>query len=257
MNRYVLSLFLPIAAATPVFAAINLDFGDATTDNHFVATAASVDYGLVGTDELDNDIYARITRLNTYSLINSGATAGDAQINVSSNTIELKLTLYGDASYSTLYDPGESYSWTSTFADIEGTDGTNKSVYESITVHTAGTYEIASDTVLQISADGTSTTFSGQGTTLYANPAGDAEELTVLQGQVAVAYTVTDTASIEFAYSAFNSTRNLFIDVGNLKFNSETVTETYVVGTVPEPATSGLLLGASGILMVLLRRKRG
>lgn len=106
--------------------------------------------------------------------------------------------------------------------------------------------------MLKITADGRSTTFSGQGATTYINPK-EQWSLTAEQGQVAVAYTVTDTASISFDYSAFGSDRTMYIDVGNLTFS--TPTSTYVVGAIPESASTSLLFGASIVLLLISRRK--
>ncbi|MGJ8641103.1 MAG: PEP-CTERM sorting domain-containing protein [Opitutaceae bacterium] len=257
MNKYLLPLLLPVAVATPAFAVVVLDFsadsGDFTNAN-FPSTESVIDYGLVGNDGMGNNIYARLTALNTYSSSGSGATSGDVRVNAAANnTAQLRLSLFEDASYLTEYDPGVAYSWTSTFADIEGSGGPN-SIYESVTLKTPGSYEVANDTVLQISANGSNTTFSGQGAALYTNPSSDT--LTPLQGQVAMAYTASNISSFDFNYRANGVSRNMFIDVGNLQFNEATTTGTYSVGAVPEPASAGLLLGASGIMMALLRRKQ-
>ncbi|MGJ8673811.1 PEP-CTERM sorting domain-containing protein [Rubritalea sp.] len=241
---------LALAATMPSYGSLVLDFSnfDANTS---VVTSGGVDtvsYGIVATDGEGTDIYARLVSNANASYYAAESNFSEIRMPVD-NSITFTLSLYGDSSYNNLYDPAALFDWSLMFADIEG--GGAGSAYEKLTIATAGTYTLASNTFLAVTVDGNGTTFDAQGQAIIDNPTSSTTSLTESQSQGAIRYSIIDSAEIEFTYTAIDNARSAFVYGGNLAFFSEGTTTTTAV---PEPSSTALL-GLGGLALIMRRRK--
>ncbi len=251
-------------------SAIVLDFGTLSVDSTDAAIdfgdtiGDTLDYGVVANDGT-TDIFARITTKNTFVVKDTtsptnagqpnGSIGGDVRLQVRGDIASYTLGLYQDASYTALYNPGVTFDWSFMFYDIDS--NVSMTNYDQITFFTSGTFSITDTSTLVITADGTSTTFSGEDAGRVTNvDEADTTFTTQDQADVSVVFSVVDLAEIEFDYNVGgNGARLAFIDGGNLTFSGYT-TGTYSVGAVPEPSASTSILGLFSFFYIVKRRRK-
>ncbi|MDQ8205951.1 hypothetical protein QEH52_00390 [Coraliomargarita sp. SDUM461003] len=271
-----LCLASTLCVGVSVHAAIDLDFGSVDLQSTLTSDGV-MSYGVVSSYE-DNgvsDIYAQISAINSYSEGSggSGGAAGDVRINqIGNTTTTYKLSLFQDAGYTELFDPGSSFSFDLFFYDVDGFSSPSgiksdseaatatyyDTYYDVITVYTASSYELTTSSRLLLSQDSSTgaLTVSGQDSGGVAGQEG-LTSFAQYQADVAISFTFTDQAEVLFDYQVVdnrpgsNSNRNLLFDGNNLSFDGFTTTE----GTVPEPSVFAVIAGLCGFATALGRRR--
>ncbi len=255
MTKRISLLAASLITALPLQAMLNLDFG---TQNLQPELDSSDQMSFGDIAEGATDVYARITTDSSYiygSEETSGGIAGDARINQQAGgAATFTLSLYSDSGYTTLYDPGQSFTYNLFFYDIDG-----ESIYhDEITMFTAASYEVTDTTELGLTpnVDG-SLTVSGANTS-PSNVAGEAGLATLTQDQAdaSISFTFTDQNQVVFEYNVIGSTnrkRNLLFDGNNLTFSGfDTDTGT----VVPESNAFSLVSALFVLITVMCRRNR-
>ncbi|OXU15009.1 PEP-CTERM sorting domain-containing protein [Sedimentisphaera salicampi] len=231
---------------------IELDFGNQEAAGFPGQANPLIEFGDVA--KSGSSIYATLEADDPWTsnnTANQGSEDGNIIVNAQNGeTVNLTLSLWNDADYTTAFDPGESYKWSLGFYDI---DGTSSGTADILTLKTAGTYTVTQNTFLAVdNTDPAAPIFDG-GNQEVTEPS-DISNLTGDQANVAVLYTLYDIPSVEFTYQVTETSgdvgRTLFVDGGDLAFGDGVVTEDV---TIPEPATMALL-GIGGLFSI--RRKR-
>lgn len=160
LTMSVASVALTVIASSASAATFTIDFGNFSDSTFNDAAGNSIEYGVVSNDGT-TDIYGRLTTLNAFSspdAANNGSVAGDVRVNAErGETVQLKLELFSDATYSTAYTSEYTYDWGLVFYDIDGYSKTagggdnfadGDSYYDEVLLRTAGVATFADDTVL-------------------------------------------------------------------------------------------------------------
>lgn len=259
----VVAVTLLMAAGQAQASSFTLDFGNVSSTGFNSAANNVINYGVVANDGV-NDIYGQLTTLNAFDSnqdANNGSVSGDVRINAKrGETVQLDLSLFLDASYTTAYTSTSDFEWSLIFYDIDGIDDSVSSYgptinetnyYDEILLRTEGVATFTDSTVLSYSDTEDGLLVSA------VNQAGvDGQSgITTLsdeQQDYTVAYTVENTSSVLFDYivqdiSYSNRARNLLIDGGSLTLTGETIS-TSIPSPVPLPAGGALLIGGLAAL---------
>lgn len=198
LHLLVVSLF----AAHPASAQdLILNFGSISDPNF--PTDLSIEYSNVATG-----INATLTANSAFQSAaagvgNNGSAVDDLRVNViQGDEVRLNLTLWDSDignGFESLYNPQTDFTWNMMFYDIDG-QGNGTDYYDTVTIHTAGTYTVTttSNLVITDTADGVS--FGGQN---YPDIPGQTglTSFTQQQADASVLYAINNLSQVSFTYS--------------------------------------------------------
>ncbi|GEM_PF-3215925 len=262
-------------------AQINLDFGDVAASSNTQQTELNTSGTISFTTAIANDgpgdvggtdIFARIVTLTSYNEsldaghANSGGVGDNMRLNQRQSTqTRYRFSLYEDASFTTLYDPGVSYSYQLVFFDIDGNDNSGNTTIDEVIFYSQAELTYRQNTLLTIDTSSSEYAAKVTGPTTPVSGGVEVTSLNDAQERIAAIFTVDSLNQVEFAYNVtgnatasstndlangFFTDRNMFLDGGSLMLDDGTTT---TVPVVPESSTlflSGMLIGA----FVLVRR---
>ncbi len=235
---------------------LDLDFGNVSDQTFNQAGDLRIDYFGVSAG-VNATLFAQ-DPFDSLAPSNNGSVQDDVRVNTNvGENVYLTLQLWdadSGSGFDTVYDPGTDFEWTLTFYDIDGGSGT----YDEVTLITPGSYTVTSTTDLEISTTADGLKFSGVNTEAIPGQSG-LSSFTQEQADVAVGYTVQNSATVEFIYHVRQSTsptgeRNLLVDGGELR----TAFDPYnpVSSPFPEPSAAVLVISGISLLATARRRRR-
>lgn len=263
----VAAVAVALTASQAQASSFTLDFGD-NSSGTFNATAGNViNYGIVANDGT-TDIYGQLKTFNAFDSsqpANNGSAVGDARVNAKrGEAVQLGLSLFSDASYSTAYANAGGFEWSLVFYDIDGIGSSaggygptanETNYYDEVLLRTPGTATFTDTTVLTRTqtADGLLVNAYGQ---KHIDGQNGIISLSEEQQDYSVVYTVQDTATVLFDYivqdiSFSDRARNLLVDGGSLELTGDTIT--VPVAPVPLPGGIALMLGGFAAFAALRR----